>query len=96
MDSVGWRQAIGEMVRENMRSPQIQYYFSVKTTKPRGSAVAQAAGSFCAPSPRLLVFPLRQLSTPVKRKILEHEYGEVIKDEYTEHGHLDLIVRQEK
>src|SRR3546814_3229172 len=30
----------------------------------------------------------------VKRKILQHEYGEVIKDEYTEHGHLDLIVRQ--
>jgi pyrroloquinoline quinone (PQQ) biosynthesis protein C len=32
----------------------------------------------------------------VKRKILEHEYGEVIKDEYTDHGHLDLIVRQGK
>jgi pyrroloquinoline quinone (PQQ) biosynthesis protein C len=32
----------------------------------------------------------------VKRKILEHEYGEVIKDEYTDHGHLDLIVRQAK
>jgi pyrroloquinoline quinone (PQQ) biosynthesis protein C len=32
----------------------------------------------------------------VKQKILRHEYGEVIEDEYTEHGHLDLIVRQGK
>jgi pyrroloquinoline quinone (PQQ) biosynthesis protein C len=32
----------------------------------------------------------------VMQKILRHEYGEVIKDEYTDHGHLDLIVRQGK
>jgi pyrroloquinoline quinone (PQQ) biosynthesis protein C len=30
----------------------------------------------------------------IKQKILQHEYGEVIKDNYTEHGHLELIVRQ--
>jgi pyrroloquinoline quinone (PQQ) biosynthesis protein C len=30
----------------------------------------------------------------VKHKIIEHEIGEVIKDKYSEHGHLDLIVRQ--
>jgi hypothetical protein len=35
MDAAGWRRTIGEMVRENMRSPQVQYYFSVKTTEPR-------------------------------------------------------------
>jgi pyrroloquinoline quinone (PQQ) biosynthesis protein C len=32
----------------------------------------------------------------VKQKILQHEYGEVIKDSYTDHGHLELIVRQGK
>jgi hypothetical protein len=32
----------------------------------------------------------------VKQKILQHEYGEVIEDKYTEHGHLELIVRQGK
>jgi pyrroloquinoline quinone (PQQ) biosynthesis protein C len=32
----------------------------------------------------------------IKQKILQHEYGEVIKDSYTEHGHLELIVRQGK
>lgn len=30
----------------------------------------------------------------VKRKILQHEYGEIIKDQYSEHGHIDLIVHQ--
>ena len=33
---------------------------------------------------------------PIKQKILQHEYGEVIKDNYTEHGHMELIVRQGK
>ena len=32
----------------------------------------------------------------VKQKILQHEYGEVIKDEYAEHGHMELIIRQGK
>jgi len=32
----------------------------------------------------------------VKQKILQHEYGEIIKDEYTEHGHMELIIRQGK
>jgi pyrroloquinoline quinone (PQQ) biosynthesis protein C len=32
----------------------------------------------------------------VKQKILQHEYGEVVKDNYAEHGHMELIVRQGK
>jgi pyrroloquinoline quinone (PQQ) biosynthesis protein C len=30
----------------------------------------------------------------VKQAILQHEFGEVIKDQYSEYGHLHLIVRQ--
>jgi len=30
-----WRKTIGEMVREHMRSPEIEFYFSVKMNKPR-------------------------------------------------------------
>ena len=32
----------------------------------------------------------------VKQKILGHEYEEVIRDQHSEHGHLDLIFRQGK
>jgi pyrroloquinoline quinone (PQQ) biosynthesis protein C len=97
MDSIAWRQAIGEMVRENMRSPQIQYYFSVKTTKPRGQLLLKQLALFVRH--RRDCWSYLSGNCPVmdvKRKILEHEYGEVIRDEYTEHGHLDLIVRQAK
>jgi pyrroloquinoline quinone (PQQ) biosynthesis protein C len=30
----------------------------------------------------------------VKQKILEHEYEEIIKDEFSQYGHLHLIIRQ--
>jgi pyrroloquinoline quinone (PQQ) biosynthesis protein C len=32
----------------------------------------------------------------VKQKILGHEYEEMIRDQHSEHGHLDLIIRQGK
>ena len=32
----------------------------------------------------------------VKQKILAHEYEEMIRDAHSEHGHLDLIIRQGK
>jgi len=32
----------------------------------------------------------------VKQKILAHEYEEMIRDQHSEHGHLDLIIRQGK
>ena len=32
----------------------------------------------------------------VKQKILSHEYEEMIRDAHSEHGHLDLIIRQGK
>jgi pyrroloquinoline quinone (PQQ) biosynthesis protein C len=97
MNRAAWRATIGEMVRENMRSPEIHYYFSVKTTKPRGQLLLKQLALFVRHRRDCWSFlsgncPLME----VKHKILQHEYGEVIKDEYTDHGHLDLIVRQAK
>src|SRR4051794_1994644 len=31
---------------------------------------------------------------PIKRRIMEHEYEEMIKDEFSDHGHLELVIRQ--
>ena len=67
MDSVGWRQAIGvDGAGEHAFSSDTILFFG-KDDQAQGSAVAQAAGSFCAPSPRLLVFPLRQLSSDARQ-----------------------------
>ena len=97
MDAAGWRTTIGEMVRENMRSPQVQYYFSVKTTVPRARLLLQQLALFVRHRRDCWAFLSANCPVlAVKQRILKHEFGEVIKDEYTEHGHLDLIIRQGK
>ncbi len=97
MKRAEWRQALGEIVRDAMRSPELDHYFRVKITKPGARVLITQLGLF--------IFHRRECWShvsgncphmSVKQKILQHEYGEVIKDEYTEHGHLDLIVRQGK
>ena len=90
-----WRRELGDIVRSAMRSPEIEHYFSVKITKPGARALITQLGLFIRH--RRDCWAHVSANCPhmaVKQKILQHEYGEVIKDEYTEHGHLDLIVRQ--
>jgi len=97
MKRAEWRKELGELVREAMRSPELHHYFKVKITKPGAQALITQLGLF--------IFHRRECwshvsgncpEMSVKQKILQHEYGEVIKDEYTEHGHMELIVRQGK
>jgi len=97
MKRTEWRKELGELVRQAMRSPELDYYFKVKITRPGAQALITQLGLF--------IFHRRECwshvsgncpEMSVKQKILQHEYGEVIKDEYTEHGHMELIVRQGK
>jgi pyrroloquinoline quinone (PQQ) biosynthesis protein C len=97
MNQAQWRRELGEIVRNAMRSPEIEHYFKVKITKPGARALTTQLGLFIRH--RRDCWAHVSANCPymtVKQKILRHEYGEVIKDEYTEHGHLDLIVRQGK
>ncbi|HEY2986570.1 MAG TPA: iron-containing redox enzyme family protein [Candidatus Binatia bacterium] len=95
MEVSAWRERVGEMVREHMRSPELQHYFSVKMTRPRAQLMLVQLGLYIRH--RRDCWSNVSSNCPemaVKHKILEHEIGEVIKDRYSEHGHLDLIVRQ--
>ncbi len=95
MNRDAWRKRIGEMVREHMRSPQLQRYFSVRMTVPRAQLMLKQLGLYIRH--RRDCWANVSSNCPemaVKQKILEHEYGEVIRDRYTEHGHLELVVRQ--
>ncbi len=95
MNAVAWKQWIGERVREHMRSPQLEHYFSVRMTKPRARLMLTQLGLYIRH--RRDCWANVSSNCPemsVKRKILQHEFGEVIRDEYTDHGHLELIVRQ--
>ena len=97
MNRKEWRQELGELVRNAMRSPELDHYFKVKITKPGAQVLITQLGLFI--HHRRDCWAHVSGNCPhmsVKQKILQHEYGEVIKDEYTEHGHMELIIRQGK
>jgi pyrroloquinoline quinone (PQQ) biosynthesis protein C len=97
MKRAEWRRDLGELVRQSMRSPELNRYFSGKITKPGAQVLITQLGLFIRH--RRDCWAHVSANCPqmsVKQKILQHEYGEVIKDEYTEHGHMDLIIRQGK
>jgi pyrroloquinoline quinone (PQQ) biosynthesis protein C len=92
-----WRQKLGEMVRQAMCSPEIDHYFRVKITLPGARALITQLGLFIHHRRDCWAYVSGNCPhMAVKQKILHHEYGEVIKDEFTEHGHMDLIFRQGK
>ena len=97
MQIAQWRKTIGELVRDHMRSPELEHHFAVKMNKQRAQLMITQLGLYIRH--RRDCWSLVSANCPVmvvKQAILRHEFGEVIKDEYTEHGHLDLIVRQGK
>jgi pyrroloquinoline quinone (PQQ) biosynthesis protein C len=97
MKRAEWRHELGELVRQAMRSPELDHYFRVKISKPGAQVLITQLGLFI--HHRRDCWAHVSANCPhmsVKQKILQHEYGEVIKDEYAEHGHMDLIIRQGK
>jgi pyrroloquinoline quinone (PQQ) biosynthesis protein C len=97
MKRAEWRRELGELVRQAMRSPELDHYFRVKITKPGAQVLITQLGLFI--QHRRDCWAHVSANCPhmsVKQKILQHEYGEVIKDEYAEHGHMELIIRQGK
>jgi pyrroloquinoline quinone (PQQ) biosynthesis protein C len=97
MNRAEWRSELGELVRQAMRSPELEHYFKVKITKPGAQILITQLGLFIRHRRDCWAYVsgnCPQMS--VKQKILQHEYGEVIKDDYSEHGHMELIIRQGK
>jgi pyrroloquinoline quinone (PQQ) biosynthesis protein C len=97
MKQTEWRENLGELVRDAMRTSEIEHYFNVKITRPGARVLITQLGLFI--QHRRDCWAHVSANCPhmaVKQKILQHEYGEVIKDSYTEHGHMELIVRQGK
>jgi pyrroloquinoline quinone (PQQ) biosynthesis protein C len=90
-----WRSVIGEMVRDHMRSPELEHYFSIRMNQQRAQVMISQLGLYIRH--RRDCWANVSANCPVmavKQAILQHEFGEVIKDQYSEYGHLHLIVRQ--
>jgi pyrroloquinoline quinone (PQQ) biosynthesis protein C len=97
MKRAEWRRELGELVRQAMRSAELDQYFRVKITKPGAQVLITQLGLFIRHRRDCWAHVSANCPhMPVKQKILQHEYGEVIKDEYAEHGHMELIIRQGK
>jgi pyrroloquinoline quinone (PQQ) biosynthesis protein C len=90
-----WRECLGELVRHYIRSPALEHYFSVKMTKPRAAIMVTQQSHYVRH--RRDCWANVSANCPVlgvKQKILEHEYEEIIRDDFSEYGHLQLIIRQ--
>lgn len=95
MKAAQWRSTIGALVREHWRSPEVERYFSVKMNRQRAQIVIAQLGVYIRHRRNLWAHVSANCPVmAVKQRILQHEYGEVIKDQYAEGGHITLIIRQ--
>ena len=92
-----WHECLGELVRDYIRSPELEFYFSIKMNKPRAAVMVKQQSLFVRH--RRDCWAHVSANCPVlgvKQRILEHEYEEIIRDDFSDYGHLHLIIRQGK
>src|SRR5262245_43032840 len=92
-----WRNIIVGMVREHMRSPELEHYFSVKMTKRRAQLMITQLGLYIRH--RRDCWALVSANCPVmaiKQAILQHEYGEVKKKQFSANDNDKLIICREQ
>jgi len=92
-----WRRQLGECVRDLFRSPEMEQFYSVKLTQKRAQIYLLQLSLYVRK--RRDFWPQVAANCPefdVKQRIMSHEYEELIEDEHSKHGHLDLIFRQGK
>jgi pyrroloquinoline quinone (PQQ) biosynthesis protein C len=90
-----WRRILGELVREGARTYEENHYFEIPMTIPRAKMMMLQQLCFVKQRRRCWLWVLSNCAEEKVRKyILEHEYEEAVKDEFSEKGHLDLLTRQ--
>lgn len=90
-----WREKLGEVVRGLFLSPEMEAFYSTKITPERARIYLSQLGLYVRQ--RRNYWPQVAANCPefdVKQRILAHEYEELVEDEYSAVGHLDLVVRQ--
>ncbi len=97
MDAAGWRSTLGELARKTMSSAEVERYFSIPITKARAQIILKQLSLYVRHRRDCWAYVSGNCPVlAVKQKILGHEYEEMIRDSHSEHGHLDLIIRQGK
>ena len=92
-----WRQKLGDCVRDLFLSPEMQHFYSIEMTTERARIYLLQLGIYVRQ--RRNFWPQVAANCPefdVKQRIMEHEHEELVEDEHSKAGHLDLIFRQGK
>ncbi len=97
MDAHEWRQVLGRCVRDLFLSSEMNQFYSLEMTMGRARMYLLQLGIYVRQ--RRNFWPQVAANCPefeVKRRIMAHEYEELVEDEHSKAGHLDLIFRQGK
>lgn len=97
MKPAEWKKKFGEVARGWRTSPEMEYFYGLKVTPARAKLYLLQLGLYVRNRRSLWMqiganCPVME----VKQDILEHEYEEMIRDDYSPTGHLDLVLRQGK
>jgi pyrroloquinoline quinone (PQQ) biosynthesis protein C len=97
MKAQEWRQELGKFVRELFLSPEMEQFYGLKVTPERARLYLCQLCHYVRQ--RRNYWPQVAANCPemeVKRRIMAHEYEELVEDDYSSLGHLDLVFRQGK
>ena len=90
-----WENAIGARVRATMASPEIERYFNIRMTPARGRIALLQLSLFIQCRRDCWANLIANCDAlPIRQRLMEHEYDELVEDEYSSTGHYDLLVRQ--
>lgn len=95
MNAQEWQKELGNLALDFVQTPDFVAYHSLALTPARARlSIKQQAINVRNRRDQWALLFSKCPELPVRQKILEHEYEETVKDEYSNHGHLDLVVRQ--
>jgi len=92
-----WREQLAETVREIFVSPELTEFFETPATPERGRLYLSQLSIYVRN--RRNYWPQVAANCPefvVKQRIMSHEHEELVEDDYSDSGHLDLVFRQGK
>ena len=84
-------------MRAGLVSPEFERFFAVRLNPERAKISLTQLGLFIRHRRDCWAWLLGNCpEMSVKKKILSHEYDEMVQDQYSQFGHLELVVRQGK
>ena len=90
-----WERIIGARVCATMVSAELTRYFAVTMTPARARIALLQLSLFVSCRRDCWANLIANCNAPLmRRRLMEHEYDEVVEDEFSAKGHYDLLIRQ--